>query len=165
VPAEYEAGPFILVEVFQPNPFGAVTAAIHGYRPTHEEPMPRVARTFLALGALLMMLAVICGAFAAHGLKARLGADEMAWWRTAVEYHAYHSLGLIAVGLIAVRMPGDRLVRAAGWSLSNGILLFSGSLYAMALGGPRSLGMVTPLGGALFIAGWALLALSVWRAR
>jgi uncharacterized membrane protein YgdD (TMEM256/DUF423 family) len=129
------------------------------------EPLPRVARTFLALGALFMMLAVLCGAFAAHGLKARITPEALALWRTAVEYHFYHSLGLLAVGLLALRLPGSTVLRAAGWTMAAGILLFSGSLYAMALEAPRSLGLVTPFGGTLFIAAWLLFGAAALRVR
>ena len=108
--------------------------------------------TWVRLGAALMFLAVALGAFAAHGLKARLTPDMLAVFETGVRYHAWHALGLIALG--SGRGP-DR----AGWCFLAGIALFSGSLYLLALTGVRKLGMVTPFGGLLFLAGWAIFAL------
>ena len=116
-------------------------------------------RTLLAAGALLAGLAVGLGAFGAHGLKAVLGAAELGWWQTAVQYQMWHALALVALGLSPLR------ARAAGWLFGGGILLFSGSLYLMALTGTRALGMVTPLGGLLLILGWAALALSAIKGR
>jgi uncharacterized membrane protein YgdD (TMEM256/DUF423 family) len=85
-------------------------------------------------------------------------------WQTAVQYHAWHALGLLAVGLLGFHLEGTWL-RAAGWLLAGGILFFSGSLYALALGAPRGLGAVTPFGGVMFIAGWIAFACGVIYAR
>lgn len=123
------------------------------------------ARSLLGLGALLAALAVIMGAFGAHALKSRLGADLAAVYRTAVDYHFYHALGLLAVGLAAERRPDVRVLRWAGVLLAGGIVLFSGSLYLLSLGGPRWLGAVTPFGGLAFIGGWLLLAWGALRGR
>ena len=101
------------------------------------------------------------GAFGAHGLKARLSPDMLGLWHTAVQYHAWHALGLLAVGLSIESI----WARAAGWLLVAGILLFSGSLYALALGAPRGLGIATPLGGVAFIAGWIAFGIGVIYAR
>ena len=101
------------------------------------------------------------GAFGAHGLKVRLSPDMLGLWHTAVQYHAWHALGLLAVGLSIESI----WARAAGWLLVAGILLFSGSLYALALGAPRGLGIVTPLGGLAFIAGWIAFGIGVIYAR
>jgi uncharacterized membrane protein YgdD (TMEM256/DUF423 family) len=125
--------------------------------------MATSAKVFLVLGACAALAGVLLGAFGAHALKARLGADALALWRTAVEYHFYHALGLLAVGLVAAHIPGSALVRWSGWTMLAGIVLFSGSLYALALSAPRWLGAITPLGGVAFIAGWALLAAAVLR--
>ena len=116
---------------------------------------------FLAFGALLAAVAVGLGAFGAHGLKARLSADMLAIWHTAVQYHAWHAFGLLAVGFL----EPSAWSKAAGVLLLVGIALFSGSFYALALGAPRSLGMVTPFGGLAFIAGWVSFALAVIFAR
>ena len=122
------------------------------------------AKLFIFLGALAGAAGVALGAFGAHALKARLSADMLAVWQTAVQYHFWHALALIAIGiLIALALPGSALLRWAGWLMVAGILLFSGSLYALALSGVRSLGAVTPFGGVAWIAAWVLLAVAVWR--
>jgi uncharacterized membrane protein YgdD (TMEM256/DUF423 family) len=119
-------------------------------------------RTFLALGALSAGLAVVAGAFGAHGLRGRLSPDMMAVFETAARYHMYHALGLLAVAVVAGRLMGRGAV-LSGWLFVAGTLLFSGSLYLLALGGPRWLGAVTPLGGLCFIVGWLALAWSALR--
>jgi uncharacterized membrane protein YgdD (TMEM256/DUF423 family) len=119
-------------------------------------------RTFLALGALSAGLAVVAGAFGAHGLRGRLSPDMMAVFETAARYHMYHALGLLAVAVVAGRLTGRGAV-LAGWLFVAGTLLFSGSLYLLALGGPRWVGAVTPLGGLCFIVGWPALAWSALR--
>ena len=101
------------------------------------------------------------GAFGAHALKTRLSADMLDVWQTAFQYHAWHALGLLAVGLSLENLWS----RAAGWLLLAGIVLFSGSLYALALGAPKGLGIVTPVGGLAFILGWLAFALGVIYAR
>jgi uncharacterized membrane protein YgdD (TMEM256/DUF423 family) len=116
-------------------------------------------RIFVMLGSFNMLLAVALGAFGAHGLKSRVSAEMLTVWQTAVLYHLVHALGLLLVGLLALHLP----VRAAGWTLQAGIVLFSGSLYLMVLTGIRPLGMITPLGGVAFLAGWLLLALAALK--
>lgn len=122
-----------------------------------------MSRTFLILAALAAFLAVAFGAFGAHGLKGQLDETAMAVYRTAVDYHMWHALGLGLVGLLLDRYPAASLLRWAGWLMSGGILLFSGSLYALSLLGLRWLGMITPLGGLSFMAAWGLVALALWR--
>jgi len=122
-----------------------------------------VDKTFLLLGAIAAFLAVAFGAFGAHGLRGRLSPEMMAVFESAVRYHMYHALALVLVALILGRMDGW-LIRTAGWCFVAGIILFSGSLYALALTGVKSLGMVTPVGGVLFLAGWLALAWGAWRA-
>lgn len=117
---------------------------------------------FFAVGALMLAMAVGAGAFGAHGLKAMLTPEMLAIWETAARYHAYHGLGLLAVGYAADRGLG-RSARLAGALLLAGIALFSGSLYGYALTGTRALAMVTPLGGLCFIAGWVALGVGAWR--
>lgn len=124
--------------------------------------MPPLARACLALGTLAGGAGVLLGAFSAHALRARLAPEMLAVWRTAVEYQFWHALALLAVGLLARDAPGG-LLAASGAAFAAGILVFSGSLYALALGGPRLLGALTPAGGLLLLAGWALLALAVLR--
>jgi uncharacterized membrane protein YgdD (TMEM256/DUF423 family) len=107
---------------------------------------------------------VALGAFGAHALKARLPADLLAAWNTGVQYHLWHALGMIAVGLSSAIVPEGPWLRAAGALLLAGILLFSGSLYALALGAPRALGALTPFGGLSLILGWLALVVAVLRA-
>ena len=109
---------------------------------------------FLRLGAASALIAVAAGAFGAHALRARLEPDMLAVFETAARYQMYHALALCIVGLLA-----GRTARAAGWLFVSGTVVFSGSLYLMALTGERWLGAVTPVGGAAFIAGWGWLVL------
>ena len=113
---------------------------------------------------MLAAAGVALGAFGAHALKARLPAELLATWNTGVQYHLWHALGLIAVGLSAAFVADGPWLRAAGALLLAGILLFSGSLYALALGAPKWLGAVAPFGGASLILGWLALAAAVLRA-
>jgi uncharacterized membrane protein YgdD (TMEM256/DUF423 family) len=106
----------------------------------------------------------VLGAFGAHALKARLSADLLALWNTAAQYHLWHALGMVLVGACAASIPDGPWLRAAGMLLLAGIAFFSGSLYALALGAPKWLGMMTPLGGLAFILGWLALAVSLARA-
>jgi uncharacterized membrane protein YgdD (TMEM256/DUF423 family) len=113
-------------------------------------------------GALLALLAVGLGAFAAHGLRARLSADSLALFETAARYQMYHALALLAVAYAAQRW-GAGTASVAGALFVAGILLFSGSLYALALTGQKALGIITPFGGLAFLSGWAVLALAAVR--
>lgn len=126
--------------------------------------MPTAAKLFLALGAGFGACGVVLGAFGAHALKARLAAEQLLLWNTATQYLFWHALGVVAVGLVYIAFPGGAWLRAAGALLASGILLFSGSLYLLALGAPKLLGAVTPFGGLAFIAGWAALAVGALRA-
>src|SRR4051812_43751848 len=115
---------------------------------------------WLTVSGVSGFLAVALGAFGAHGLQTRLanlddGAKRLSWWQTAAHYHLLPALALAVVALLIPRPPQARF---AGYAFVVGSALFSGSLYAMALGGPRWLGAVTPLGGLGFLAGWAVLA-------
>ena len=121
-----------------------------------------MARTILTLAALNGMLLVMLGAFGAHALEARLPPGHLIWWQKAVHYQGLHTLALFGAGLLALHHPG-RSLAIAGWLFLLGILLFSGSLYVLALTGTRGLGMITPFGGLAFIAGWFALALAAWR--
>src|SRR5438552_14190694 len=116
-------------------------------------------RTFLLLGAILGFLGVALGAFGAHGLRARLSPDMLAVFETGVRYHVYHAIAIILVGLIAARLDGW-LIRAAGWCFAAGVVLFSGSLYALAISGITVFGAITPIGGLAFLLGWALLVVA-----
>lgn len=116
------------------------------------------------MGALLAAAGVALGAFGAHALKTRLSADMLAVWNTGVQYHLWHALGVILVGVSAAGFAQSPWSRAAGALLLAGIVLFSGSLYALALGAPKWLGAVTPLGGVAFLLGWLVFALAALRA-
>lgn len=118
-------------------------------------------KLFLAAGGIAALLAVALGAFGAHALKARVPPEMLAVWHTGVEYHLFHALGLLAVGIVAMQLPESPLLKYSGWLMLAGILLFSGSLYALALSGERWLGAVTPLGGLAFLAAWAFFAAAV----
>ncbi len=117
-----------------------------------------MARNFLVIAALSGFLAVALGAFGAHGLKDRLAPDLMAVYQTAVQYHFYHTLVLLAVAMLLLRYPQQGILVASGSLLLVGLVLFSGSLYALALSGVRWLGAITPLGGVAFLLAWLLLA-------
>lgn len=111
----------------------------------------------LGAGAILAALAVAAGAFGAHALKDRFTPEALGWWQTAVQYQMWHALALVALG--AAGKGGAGVPRLLG----SGALIFASTLYAMALGGPRWLGAVTPIGGLLMLAGWALLAFQSLR--
>jgi len=121
------------------------------------------ARLALTLSALLMAAAIALGAFGAHALRSRVSPELQAVWQTAVTYHAWHALGLLAAGLYLLHRPDAALMSWSTWLFVGGIVLFSGSLYALVLTGTRALGAITPLGGAAFIAGWLAFARAVWR--
>jgi uncharacterized membrane protein YgdD (TMEM256/DUF423 family) len=121
-----------------------------------------VDRLFFALGSASALLAVAAGAFGAHGLRARLSHDLLAVFETGARYQMYHALALLGIGWAVTRWPGPWPVRA-GWLFLLGTLLFSGSLYALALTGVRWLGAITPFGGVAFLAGWTCLFLGLLR--
>jgi uncharacterized membrane protein YgdD (TMEM256/DUF423 family) len=117
-------------------------------------------RRLFTAGAILGGLAVALGAFGAHALQARVGADALGWWHTAVEYQMWHALAVLALGV-----SGLRWTRVPAWLFVAGSVVFSGTLYAMALGAPRWFGAITPLGGLTMIGGWLLLAVRAARLR
>ncbi|KPY34766.1 putative small membrane protein [Pseudomonas syringae pv. primulae] len=119
-------------------------------------------RSFLMLAAFFGFTGVALGAFAAHGLKGRLTAEYLTIFQTGVLYQLVHALALLGVAVLAAQLPG-RLVTWAGISFAIGILLFSGSLYALTLTGISKLGIITPFGGLAFLFGWATLGLAAWR--
>lgn len=117
----------------------------------------------LAIAGILLALATIFGAFGAHALKAQLSPDRLQVYETAVRYHFFHALGLLGIGL-ALRFIDAPSMRWAAVLVIVGIVLFSGSLYALTFGAPRPLGIVTPFGGLALIAGWICFAVGAWRA-
>jgi uncharacterized membrane protein YgdD (TMEM256/DUF423 family) len=126
--------------------------------------MQSSARRFCMLSAVLLALATGIGALGAHALKARLTVDRYEVLQTAVHYQFFHALGLLGIGLLGERAPSPKLT-AAGWLVFAGVILFSGSLYALLAGAPRLTGVLTPIGGVALIAGWGLCALALLRER
>lgn len=118
-------------------------------------------RRALAAAGLLLAIATACGAFGAHALRAQLAPERLQVWEVAVRYQFLQALGLLGVGL-TLRALDVAALRAAAALIVSGVVLFSGSLYALALGAPRALGALTPFGGLAWIAGWLLFA---WGAR
>ncbi len=116
-------------------------------------------RTFFVLGALCALTGVAAGAVGAHGLRGRVAPESLTVFETAVRYQMYHAFALLAVAWASERWPGRRTL-AAGWLFFTGTLLFSGSLYLIVLTGLRGLGLLTPLGGVAFLAGWLCLAVA-----
>ena len=116
---------------------------------------------WISVAAFNLALAVMLGAFGAHGLKNRATEAQLGWWQTATDYFFYHAIGLLLIAIIMKVLPQLKIKRSF-ILIQLGIILFCGSLYIMALGLPRGLGAITPIGGALMIAGWLDLA---WKAR
>jgi uncharacterized membrane protein YgdD (TMEM256/DUF423 family) len=121
------------------------------------------ARLALTLAAVFLFAAVAAGAFGAHALKTKIAPDMMAVYQTAVQYHFWHGLGLLAVGVLLAQRPDSGVLAVAAWLLVAGMLLFSGSLYALALTGVRGFGGVTPIGGVALLAAWAAVAWAALR--
>lgn len=124
-----------------------------------------MSRFFLVIAAIGGFFAVVIGAFAAHGLKQTLAPEMLEVVKTGVQYQMYHALVLLLVGLWLSHKPAAFGLKASGLAFILGILMFSGSLYALALGAPRWLGPITPLGGLCFLIGWLLLLTAAWRTR
>jgi uncharacterized membrane protein YgdD (TMEM256/DUF423 family) len=120
-------------------------------------------KLFLVIGSACAALGVILGAFGAHALKSRLPETLLAAWQTGVLYHLVHSLGLMVIGAALLHFPASALIRASGWLMLAGIVLFSGSLYLLSAAGMRWLGPATPVGGAAFILAWLLFAAGIVR--
>lgn len=121
-----------------------------------------MSKTILMTASILLALAVAIGAYGAHGLKSYLSETMLQTYKTGVEYHFYHALGLLLIGVLSVSVPSGLL----NWSaifLTAGILLFSGSLYVLAITGIKWIGAITPLGGLSFLAGWVLLFVAVFK--
>lgn len=123
------------------------------------------AARWIGVGAVLMLLGVILGAFGAHLLAARLEPRQLASYQTGVLYHLLHALGLVLVGTVGQVGGESRALRASAALMAVGVAGFSGSIYLMTAGAPRALGMVAPLGGLSFMAGWLMLALHAFARR
>lgn len=122
-------------------------------------------RFYIIIAAISGFLAVVVGAFAAHGLKKLLTPDMIEVIKTGVHYQMYHAIALLVVALLLIHKPASAGLKASGWAFILGSLMFSGSLYALAMGAPRWLGPITPLGGLCFLVGWMLLAIAGWRMK
>nr|WP_154895933.1 DUF423 domain-containing protein [Paenibacillus xylanexedens] len=120
-------------------------------------------RVWMTVGAIMTMLSVAIGAFGAHMLKDKIGADAIAVYETGVQYHMIHALALLIVGLTAGQLGVSSKLKWAARLLFIGIIVFSGSLYVLSITGIKVLGAITPIGGVAFIAGWLLFALDVWQ--
>ncbi len=122
------------------------------------------ARRFLIIGCVFAFTGVAAGAFGAHSLKRALDPGMLAIYDTATRYQIYHAFGLFVVAWVVNRSPNGKFA-AAGWLFAAGIVLFSGSLYAVSLTGIAWLGALTPIGGVAFLAGWGVLAWQAWKTR
>lgn len=122
-----------------------------------------MAKLFLILGSINALLAVGFGAFGAHALKQSIDENLLVVFQTGSQYHFYHSLGLIAVGLLALNIPPSIWLKLSGWTMFVGIILFCGSLYLLAILNLRWLGMITPIGGLLFLLSWFFLTITVMK--
>ncbi len=120
-------------------------------------------KIFTSLGSINALIAVMLGAFGAHALKNRLSAEMLEIFQTGVQYHFYHALGLLAIGVIAYHLPDSGLLRWSGWLMLAGIIIFSGSLYILSTSGITWLGAITPIGGTAFIVAWILLTIAVLK--
>jgi uncharacterized membrane protein YgdD (TMEM256/DUF423 family) len=121
-------------------------------------------KTFFSIGAVFAFLAVAAGAFGAHALTPRITAEHLATYETAARYQMYHALALIAIAWAMSRWPDAVMLAWSGRLFVAGSIIFCATLYVIALGGPRWLGAITPIGGLCFLAGWAIAAVAVWRA-
>lgn len=122
-----------------------------------------MSKYFIFLGSINAFLAVALGAFGAHSLKSRLSAEMLEIFQTGVQYHIFHALGLILVGIISHWLSHSPLVNWSGGLLLAGIVIFSGSLYVLSVSGIRAFGAVTPIGGVAFLLGWILLAVASFK--
>jgi uncharacterized membrane protein YgdD (TMEM256/DUF423 family) len=122
-------------------------------------------KLLISLGSLNAAFAVIMGAFGAHALSAKIAPEALATFQTGVHYHFYHSLGLIVIGIVSRTAKPSTALSVSGWTMLTGIFLFSGSLYLISITGIRSIGIVTPFGGILFILSWVLLAIASFKQK
>ncbi len=119
--------------------------------------MGKKVKVFIILGAINAFLSVALGAFGAHALKGKLDQYYIDIWNTGCQYQMYHALGLLIVGILAAKLPQTSLVTTSGWLMLTGIILFSGSLFVLALTKISVLGAITPFGGVAFLAAWVLI--------
>jgi len=125
--------------------------------------MNNLSRMLCITGALLLMLALMLGAYGSHGLEGTIPASKLRSWELAVDYQFYHGLGLVVVGMLYQMLAGPVLLKWAGCIMLAGTLVFSGSIYATTLGAPAIIGEITPTGGSALMVAWLLTAISVWK--
>jgi len=124
-----------------------------------------IARSVTVTAALVLFVATGLGAYAAHGLEAILATDSLETFRTGVAYQFYHGLGLLGTAMLIDRFPSQRSFRIAAGAFALGVMFFCGSLYLLAFGFPRWLGMVAPVGGIAFMVGWAAVFVGAFRSH
>jgi uncharacterized membrane protein YgdD (TMEM256/DUF423 family) len=122
-------------------------------------------KTFISIGAINALLCILLGAFGAHGLKQMLSPDMLTVFQTGVQFHFYHAIGLMIIGIVLLHFTKSRLITISGWLMLTGIVLFCGSLYVLSITGMRQLGMLAPFGGTAFMIAWGMLAYGVWKAK
>ena len=118
---------------------------------------------FLLMGAVNTFICIALGAFGAHGLKNVLTPEMLTIFHTGLQYHIYHALGLLFVGMLLLHFAKSRLMELAGWFMLLGIVLFSVSLYVMTLADVREIGMITPFGGLSYMLAWLILSVAIWK--
>jgi uncharacterized membrane protein YgdD (TMEM256/DUF423 family) len=122
-----------------------------------------MAKIFLMAASISGFLAVAIGAFGAHGLKQKISEEMMAVYQTGVQYHFYHTLALLGVGILLQQFPHSLALKVSGWGMLVGMLVFSGSLYLLVLSGTRWLGAITPIGGLALLVAWFALAVGIYQ--
>lgn len=122
-----------------------------------------MAKIFLMAASISGFLAVAIGAFGAHGLKQKISEEMMTVYQTGVQYHFYHTLALLGVGILLQQFPQSLALKVSGWGMLVGMLVFSGSLYLLALSGTRWLGAITPIGGVALLVAWLALAVAIYQ--
>jgi uncharacterized membrane protein YgdD (TMEM256/DUF423 family) len=126
--------------------------------------MSGINKKFSILACLYLLSGVQLGALGSHALSDVLTPQKLASWELAVQYQLIHAIGIILISLLATQIQSQKLLSLCNWLLAIGVVLFSGSIYAMALGAPSWLGMVAPLGGSAFMLAWLLAGIAVWKA-
>lgn len=122
-----------------------------------------MSKLFLILGSVNAATAVSMGAFGAHFLKTKIPEEMLSVFQTAVQYHFYHSLGLMIIGVLIISIKPEKYLGIAGWMMFIGIILFSGSLYILSTTATRWVGIITPFGGIAFIISWVFIAIALWK--
>ncbi len=122
-------------------------------------------KTFLLLGAINTLICIALGAFGAHGLKNIMTDDMLTTFHTGLQYHLYHALGLMIIGLLLIHFTKSRLIELSGWLMLLGIILFSVNVYLLSLTEIRAFAVITPFGGFSFITAWVILVIALWKEK